>query len=310
MRTDVVRLCELVVAVVFLLSATGKMVNAGGFGELISSYGLPWLSVLAPLIVLAELLAGLCLLLQISTRLFALLSLLMLLVFTGAFLYGNVFHGIEDCGCFGDIGRELPSWLTYLRNAVLMLLCCIVIKFGTNKGVSPWQWGLIGVLMVGGAFWTGNSWHLSSFYANQFARPHELLNLQVKETPLAPYLHASNDSTYVVWVFSHSCGTCVNGIENIKKYRQGVADRLVTLCVTEPTERKNRLLDIDFESEYVGDALQGFIKVLPTLLYIEKGQIHYVIEGTVPNVYLFKKNYLEKTNDEILNEIKTQIINN
>lgn len=77
---------------------------------------------------------------------------------------------------------------------------------------------------------------------------------------------------------------------------------MVPLCVTEPTEQKNKLLGIDFETKYVGDGLLDFIKVLPTLLYIKDGRIRFVIEGSVPNVYLFKRNYLEKTNEEILNE--------
>lgn len=298
------RVCELLVAIVFLLSGMGKMMNAGGFGELISSYGLEWFSILSPLIVMAELLVGLCLLLQISTRLFALIGMLMVAVFTLAFLYGNVVHGIEDCGCFGDIGTKMPSWLTYVRNVLLLVLCWVIIKHGDRKmHHNTLKWSIVGVLMVICAFWTGNTWHLSSFYANEFARPHELLNLKVQETPLDKYLHISNDSTYVVWVFSHSCGACANGVENIKHYQKGVADRLMPLCVTKPTKRKNALLGIDFEAKYVGDGLQGFIKVLPTLLYVQDGRIRFVIEGSVPNVYLFKKNYLDKTNDEIFNEI-------
>ena len=162
------RICEILVAIVMLISGTGKMMNASGFGELISSYGLEWFSVFSPLIILLELLIGLCLLFRLHTRFFAMVCMAMVAVFTVAFLYANVFHGIENCGCFGDIGTSMPSWLTYLRNGVLLVLCWLIIKYGTagkQKEMLP-KWYVVAALMLVCTFWTGHTLQLSSFYAN------------------------------------------------------------------------------------------------------------------------------------------------
>ncbi len=42
----ILRLAEIVLGAVFIASGIGKMTNAADFGELISNYGLEWLSIL------------------------------------------------------------------------------------------------------------------------------------------------------------------------------------------------------------------------------------------------------------------------
>lgn len=298
---------EWIVGLVFIFSAFGKIDNASGFGELITSYGLPWFSILSPVIIIAEMAVGLCFVLHIKPRSTAVVSILMLSVFSLAYMYANLIHGIEDCGCFGSIETKMPVWATYIRNVILLLLSVFTwggYKSKTADGEKPSVWlvSLFAGVMALTIFFTGNSWRLSTFYVNKFESKHPLIGHVVAETPLNDYLQVSADSTYIVWVFSYGCSTCVNSMENIKHYQEGLADRFVPISVTEDESgRKRKLLNIDFNPINVGNGLSGFIEVLPTLLYIEKGIIKYVIEGSVPNVYLFKSNYLEMSNDEILN---------
>ena len=80
------RLAEIALGGVFMVSGYGKMTNTAGFGELISSYGLDWFSILAPAITLAELALGCCLILRIAIRRSLLVTIAMLIVFTVAFL--------------------------------------------------------------------------------------------------------------------------------------------------------------------------------------------------------------------------------
>lgn len=308
-RKTIAHLSSLLVGIVFVISALGKMMDAGVFGELISSYGFEWFSVLSPLIILSEMAVGLCLVLRIRLRLCTAISFLMVLLFTATFAYAHLIHGVQDCGCFGSIDFHLPVWATYIRNALLLLLAFLAWWYGKSpRGTSTQTshgalWALSLLLLVC-AFWTGNTWFPSTFYMNRFAPRHRLLGQQVDKTVLGEYIHVSNDSTYLVWVFSYSCDGCINSIENIKQYQTGVADHFIPLSVTDDKDgRKRKLLDIPFAAQNVGTGLAGFIKVLPTLLYIEDGRIKFVIEQSVPHVYTFKSNYLEMSNNEILQQI-------
>ena len=295
---------EIVLGILFVISGFGKMINA--HGELISSYGLDWLSILAPFIILVELFVGFCLLLRYRPRLFLLVSGILLLVFTIAYSYANLINGIEDCGCFGDIETELPVWATYIRNVTLLILVCLLWKCETGKGNNAkalWKSWSVFLCMIICSFWTGTTWSLSTFYANRFAKTHPLIGVQFNETPLENYFQVSSDSTYLVWVFSYGCASCVNSVENIKQYQTGVADCFYAFTVSEDKGgKKRKLLDIPFETTYVGEEFVGFIKTIPTLLYIKEGKIKYVIENGVPNVYLFKSIYLEMSEDEMLKQ--------
>ena len=107
--------------------------NSAGFGELISSYGLPVFSITAPLIIAAELAVGLGLVLFWAPRKTALAGLVMLIAFSAAFFYANVIHGVEDCGCFGSLETNLPAWTTYVRNAILIALPAETEQFSENQ---------------------------------------------------------------------------------------------------------------------------------------------------------------------------------
>lgn len=299
---------EIVLGFLFVVSGVGKMMNAHGFGELISSYGFDWFSILAPLIIIFELLIGICLILQIKPRLSLLFCGVLLLGFTTAFTYANLINGIEDCGCFGDISTDLPAWATYIRNIVMLVLVIVLWRYecknkGDTKNNLKWREHIVVIFIMVCAFWTGNTWAPSTFYMNQFAKVHPLIGKTVSETPLNKYFKASADSTYLVWVFSYSCGGCVNSIENVKKYQEGIADHFIPLAVTEDKDgKKSKLLGIPFSAKYVGEELSGFIETIPTLLYIREGKIEYLIEGSVPNVYIFRSLYLNQADSVILNK--------
>lgn len=309
--TKVNRLFEITLGLFFLLSGTGKMLDAASFGELISAYGFDWLSVLSPIIIITEIIVGVCLVLRIYVRYSVLACIIMLLSFSFVYGYANIVNGIANCGCFGNIDVKLPVWATYLRNIVLFLLALFLWIFG-EKHNDYHQWKakcyLLIPFMAVVIFWTGHTWKLSSFYVNRLAKPHKLIGLEANMTALKQYSNFSNDSTYVVWVFSYSCTGCINSIENIKQYQKGVADKFVALAVTDDKDGKKReLLDISFNPIDVGEGLVGFIRIVPTLLYIEGGKIKYVIEHTVPNVYTFKSVYLEMNNSEILKQKRKEL---
>jgi uncharacterized membrane protein YphA (DoxX/SURF4 family) len=303
---SVSRLASFVLGAMFIVSGLGKMMDAAAFGELISSYGFDWFSILSPVIIVAELfLGGYLVCGGGACRVCALLSAVLLVIFTSAFAYANIVHGIEDCGCYGHIGASIPVWATYLRNVVLLALAVYVWRVGKcrprNTANCKYKLVLLAGFLTVCVFWTGHTWMPSTFYVNKFARPHRLIGVDVNSSPLGQYVQVSKDSTYIIWVFSYSCNGCINSVENIKQYQTGVADHFIPLTVTEDKDgRARELLDIDFVPKEVGNGLTDFIRIVPTFLYVEEGKIKYVIEHTVPNVYTFKSIYLEMSNDEIL----------
>ena len=305
------RIIAFIIGAVFLWSGIGKAVASGNFGELISSYGLQVFSVAAPFIIIIELYLGLCLVFYIRPHLYAWVSTALLTVFSLAFFYGNVFHGVEDCGCFGSYGLKLPPWVTYFRNAVLLIMSVtLIFTSGRNKEKGIIYTYLISALLVVSSFAVGLTWHIPSWWAPRVLKPNPLLDVDINNSPLSDYVRVSNDSTYIVWVFSYNCETCINSINNIREYTGNqVADRFIPLVVSEePDSVKKQLINIPFEAEYVGSSLVGFIKSVPTLIYIENGISTHVIEDIPPSAYYFKKEYLEKQDDEILFE-KNKSIN-
>lgn len=301
------RLIEIVLGAVFITSGLGKMTNSADFGELISSYGLAWFSILSPVIILMELAVGLCLILRLAVKKSLVVTIIMLIAFTLAFLNANLFHDIEDCGCFGELIFQPPVWAVYLRN-ILLLSLAVWLLISTKKARSNlplrWRLAMFVALMALSIFWTGKTWHLPTVYKDMFGSEQRLLGVALSETPLEEYVKVSPDSTYLVWVYSNRCSRCINSIENIKRYQTGVADCFIALDVKNDSNNiRHQLLNITFPSRFIGKKPEGIIRSLPTLLYVEKGKIKHVIEGEVPSVYYFKTRYLGMTDEEITSMI-------
>lgn len=296
-KQKIARIFEIVVGIIFVLSAIGKMTNVSGFGELIVKYGLPVFSILAPAIVAVEILCGLMLLMGLWPRFTTIVVGLMLLAFSGAFFYANVFHGVKDCGCFGSLGPSAPTWLTYSRNTVLLVMCVLILLWEgkEKKSVSTPRWIIVAFLMVVSAFIIGTSSSVPSYYSGLLLRKHPLIGCSIKNTDMARYVETSPDSTYVLYVFSYECAACLDGINNAKQYDdKRIADRFLALPVTvDKDSTVHRAYNIGFEEIYVGEGLKGSIEVIPTLLYVKHDTIKYLIAGTVPSAPLFRQNYLE-----------------
>jgi uncharacterized membrane protein YphA (DoxX/SURF4 family) len=298
-KQKIARILEIVVGAVFILSAWGKMTGVGSFGELIIRYGLPVFSIFAPAIVAMEVLCGLMLLFRLWPRLTACLVGSMLIAFTGAFFYANVFHGVKDCGCFGFLGPSAPAWLTYSRNGLLLAMCALILLWERKQqvGNANFRWICVAVLMVVSAFVIGTSFTVPSYYSGIFLKKHPLIDKAVKDTDIAKFVQTSPDSTYVLYVFSYDCSSCLDGINNAKQYDdRRIADRFLALPVTKDRDSVvHRAYGIDFDEVYVGEGLRGSVEIIPALIYIVHDTVKYVIQGTVPSVPLFRSNYLEPT---------------
>lgn len=291
-RNTIIRILEWLIGVVFLISVCSKVFEVDKFAELISRYGFSSLSFLAPLIVVVEATCALLLLLHAYPRLASVASLVLLVCFTGAFIYANVHEGMTDCGCFGSLVERTPAWLTYVRNAALMAAATLLLLWLPRDLSAPTtiKWILIGVVLILVAYESGHTYRAAA----RHGRTHPLYRQPIKNTALNPYVNTSADSTYFVYIFSYGCTTCVDGLNNIKEYDH--FDTRSRLCLLSVSHDKDSVVHRAFNlppcETYVGLDLQGIVTNIPALLYIEHDTVKYVIEGVIPSVYSFRKYYM------------------
>lgn len=114
-----------VIALFFIYTSLVKILSLSQFVVNVQQYNiLPDSAVLlfSLLIVLIELIAGIGLVLNVHTKVFSIVLITLLSIFTGAIVI-NLFQGnVVDCGCFGSTVSNEISWWGVLRNVILGLI--------------------------------------------------------------------------------------------------------------------------------------------------------------------------------------------
>ena len=123
-------------ALTFLFSGFVKAVDPLGtvykIEDYLKAFGgfftdlIPLASFAAIGLILAELVLGVCLLLNVRTQWTSWLSLAFYLVMTPLTLWIALTNPISDCGCFGD-ALVLTNWQTFWKNIVLLALVIVLI---------------------------------------------------------------------------------------------------------------------------------------------------------------------------------------
>ena len=136
MRTVIVNLCRLPLAVVLILSGFVKAVDPLGTQYKIDDYltamhlgGLmpPVVTLtLSVLLAAVEFCLGIFLLLAIRRRFTSACVVALLSVMTPLTLWLAIANPISDCGCFGD-AIVLTNWQTFLKNVVLLVAAIVVV---------------------------------------------------------------------------------------------------------------------------------------------------------------------------------------
>ena len=286
-----------ITGVVFLLSGIGKTIDARQFANLIFDYGFHLFAPMAPLIILAEVFIGLCLMLNFHRKLVTCIAFIVLVIFTTVYFYASTVKGISDCGCFGAIkALEFSPVAVYTRNIILL---GIVVFSGIclpkdTKGlfsISLHKFVFLLILLVS-TFCTGYTFYGKK---NIKAQKHPLIEKAIKETILPQYYNFSTDSTYVICVFSYRCSNCWNYMENLNRYKEcSKIDHVIAFSAGEDTDNEfAEFFNPKFEMKQVDEAeISKFTPVSPTVLYIQKDTIRHVIQGIVPSIYRLEKDYL------------------
>lgn len=291
-------LCTIILGAVFLFSGFGKVVDVTGFSNLIIQYGFENLSILAPIIILLEIFLGIQMILLVNPKTNTFYSLIILLLFTFAFSYANIVHGITNCGCFGSLKLSiLPPWITYVRNFILIIIAVIIwrkyplkkdTKIKKSKKVIVLTMMSISIFLSGYTFRTPINLN--------FNRKQDIyLNKTISETKLINYLNASKDSTYLIFCFTYTCPHCLNSIENLKQYvNTNTVDKTVLIVgeneIAEEVFFENFTINVPIIKVPL-DTLNVLAEVVPTAYYIQDNKIQKVIKSTLPSHYIFKKYY-------------------
>lgn len=281
------------IGIVFLISALGKAWNVLYFQSIIHSYGFPYLDLIAPLIIIIELVLAFLFVVKWRVKTLSMCSIVILLFFTAVYSYGYYKQGISDCGCFGVITLQSTSPVfVYARNILLILLANI-IYFTKEDTIEKWtnaRWTIFCVLVALFSFRMGMTFHPTIFLPMP---QHPLEGKSISETSLKEYV--PQDKSALVLCYGYECSHCLNTMENfLATQRCGITDTIIAIAVVRKEAEIDSLRRKFYEYypqigrlEVNIDSIPE-ITLFPTSLLIENDTIRQVLEGELPNPHLIK----------------------
>lgn len=283
---------SIIAGLLFLLSGLGKIGNVIYFQNLIMEYGLSYLNILAPFIILAEILIGILLIFNIKTKIVSICAICLLLIFTGAFTYAWLANGITDCGCFGNY-MPMPSspLITYIRNIVLLVLLGIVFFRGTEiQSVENWKRVTIYTIMFTATFVAGMTYKPFAFIEHK----HPFEQRPISQTNLKEYNQQVVGSSLIMF-FSYSCPHCINSMENFKAWQSTeTVENTLAYVVVDSTNTNTDSLRMVFMQRYPSLEIHevekdrvDFVEAFPTSFVVRNDTIKHVIVGELLSPYLF-----------------------
>ena len=162
-KTIIAGVCRTLLGVVFVFSGAVKAIDPMGtvykIEDYLKAFGgfftdlLPLAELAAVVLILLEILLGVCMLLNVRTRWTSWLALAFYAVMTPLTLYIAINNPVSDCGCFGD-AIVLTNWQTFGKNVVLIILAIVLVAL--RKHVYPlwrgWMEIVIALITALGAF--------------------------------------------------------------------------------------------------------------------------------------------------------------
>jgi uncharacterized membrane protein YphA (DoxX/SURF4 family) len=296
----ILKVYSIIIGVLFIISGFGKVIDTSGFSNLISQYGLGYLMILSPIIVVFEILLGLFLFLLINPKFYAMISFWLLTIFTALFAFAHFKYGVNNCGCFGTLHTNLSPTISFFRNFILMLMSLIVwIKYPKERTddykaeISNWKKYLIITVMTISIFTAGFTYKTPYFLRNKF-KIHEFQGQNIKNTNLAKYIKTSPDSTYLIFCFSYTCPHCWNSIENLRQYKITNTANIMALGALGTDEKNKDDFNNDFKPDFkIKDIsineMSKLTDLYPTAFYIEHDTIKIIIKSELPSPFVFQK---------------------
>lgn len=283
----------LIVGCVFFLSGIGKVGNIVAFQRLIVEYGLGPLNVVAPFIVLFELLLGCFLVFNYQLKITSIISIAVLIIFSILYSHAWLYNGITDCGCFGNYSFLQTSPLfTLVRNICLIILLIVtLLAYHLNTNIERWKRITICTIMFSATFVSGMTYRPFAFVNNK----HPFENVPITETQLYKYSSVKSSESELIFFISYSCPHCVNSIENYKAWqRSEIVDKTNLYIVVDSSSQALDSLRHLFQQRFasiqtveIDKGSLNFIDAYPTAFIVKNDTVRNVIIGELPSHYLF-----------------------
>ena len=153
-KTIIAGVSRTLLGLVFIFSGAVKAIDPFGtmykIEDYLKAFGgfftelLPLADVAAVVLILLEVVLGVCMLLNVRTRWTSWLALVFYAVMTPLTLYIAINNPVSDCGCFGD-ALVLTNWQTFGKNVVLIILAIVLVIL--RKSVVPLWRGYMEVII-------------------------------------------------------------------------------------------------------------------------------------------------------------------
>ncbi len=211
-----------IIGLIFIVSGASKAVDTQSFIGLIQNYDIDFLAYGAILIPPLEIIAGLCLVLNVQTRACALMIMVATIIFTLVYLDVLYTKGIKDCGCFGSISiLKFPPWGTVLRNVLIIAGSFVLYKYPLTESRANYRLKIMAISLAG----------LLAFAISGVSYSHPVVNVNtinlqdlsgdnVNDTFLKRYHSFDKNKRYAVFIFSPTCFHCWDMTNNIKTFTE------------------------------------------------------------------------------------------
>jgi uncharacterized membrane protein YphA (DoxX/SURF4 family) len=295
----ILQTASVLLGIVYFIAAFSKAIEIKIFYQTIAEFGFSQFSFLAPVIVVFEMALAMALILQIRTKQAALISLITIVTFTLLYSYAHIFKSVEKCDCFGSIGNDwAPAWF-YVRNAIMFCMSIFIyLIYPKETEINSYKIQIAFFVLLTVSYMTGYSYNSPG----KISKPEKKLitfeGKNIRNTPLYKYAPASNDSVYLIFLFSYSCPHCLNSIENLKQYATSNYVKNIILIGTGEDSARVKFynnFDVRFPHYDVSkETMKQLTNMYPTCYFIVNDTIKKSLVGTLPaHQNLRKMRFLE-----------------
>ncbi len=286
----------LLIGLVFLSSSYLKISDSASFTRIVASYGLGIFSNIAPLVIIIELVVALHLIFFVRVRTAALVSFFLILFFTIIYTYGLLIHNVESCGCFGSLWKDFfdKPIIFYSKNVFLLIISYLIYnKYRVEKEDSEYKLKIVIILVLTAFSIFVVAYTFEPYRTDEASDSNKWIGTTVDQLNLDELCEFSEDSVYMVFMFSYSCPHCLNSVANVNLFKQNnYVDNIIFLPVGNDLDKhmfdKNyKLSGIRFEEEE--NLIRPFCKVFPTTFFIKNKSVIFVKEGFVSAPLVFIK---------------------